>query len=68
MGKSLIDASAFPSWPWAVNGAPDLYRGSNVVERCFNRLKQFRGLATRYAKRAAYLPPAGSRRLASMTP
>ncbi|WP_369808912.1 hypothetical protein [Nocardia sp. NRRL S-836] len=26
----------------------------NVVERCFNRLKQFRGLATRFAKRAAY--------------
>ncbi|NYH83985.1 transposase [Actinopolymorpha cephalotaxi] len=25
-----------------------------MVERCFNRLKRFRGLATRYAKRAAY--------------
>ena len=25
----------------------------NVVERCFNRLKQFRDLATRYAKRPA---------------
>ena len=25
-----------------------------MVERCFNRLKQFRGLSTRYAKRAAY--------------
>jgi len=24
------------------------------VERCFNRLKQFRDLATRYANRAAY--------------
>jgi transposase len=33
---------------------PDLYAGRNVVERCFNRLKQFRALATRYAKRAAY--------------
>ena len=33
---------------------PDLYKLRNVVERCFNRLKQFRGLATRYAKRAAY--------------
>jgi transposase len=33
---------------------PDLYRLRNVVERCFNRLKQFRGLATRFAKRAAY--------------
>jgi transposase len=32
----------------------DWYRERNVVERCFNRLKQFRGLATRYAKRAAY--------------
>jgi transposase len=33
---------------------PTLYAGRNVVERCFNRLKQFRDLATRYAKRAAY--------------
>ncbi|MCP2198603.1 Transposase DDE domain-containing protein [Lentzea flava] len=33
---------------------PDIYKLRNVVERCFNRLKQFRGLATRFAKRAAY--------------
>jgi transposase len=33
---------------------PTLYAGRNVVERCFKRLKQFRDLATRYAKRAAY--------------
>ncbi|WP_143466812.1 transposase [Lentzea kentuckyensis] len=33
---------------------PDLYKLRNVVERCFNRLKQFRGLATRFPKRAAY--------------
>lgn len=33
---------------------PDIYADRNVVERCFNRLKQFRDLATRYAKRAAY--------------
>ena len=33
---------------------PDRYADRNVVERCFNRLKQFRDLATRYAKRAAY--------------
>jgi transposase len=33
---------------------PEAYAGRNVVERCFARLKQFRGLATRYAKRAAY--------------
>ena len=30
-----------------------VYRQRNVVERCFNRLKQWRALATRYAKRAA---------------
>jgi transposase len=33
---------------------PAAYADRNVVERCFNRLKQFRDLATRYAKRAAY--------------
>ncbi|WP_370460891.1 IS5 family transposase [Pseudonocardia sp. EV170527-09] len=33
---------------------PEIYADRNVVERCFNRLKQFRDLATRYAKRAAY--------------
>lgn len=32
----------------------EIYRRRNVVERCFGRLKQFRGLATRYAKRVAY--------------
>jgi transposase len=31
----------------------EAYRQRNVVERCFNRLKQWRDLATRYAKRAA---------------
>ncbi|MFC4943136.1 transposase [Pseudonocardia sp. GCM10023141] len=32
---------------------PLVYADRNVVERCFNRLKQFRGLAIRYATRAA---------------
>ena len=32
----------------------DLYADRNVVERFFNRLKQFRDLTTRYAKCAAY--------------
>ncbi len=32
---------------------PHVYRQRNVVERCFNRLKQWRDLATRFAKRAA---------------
>lgn len=31
-----------------------LYTQRNRVERCFNRLKQFRAIATRYAKRAEY--------------
>ena len=30
---------------------PVVYKRRNVVERCNNRLKQFRGLATRYDKR-----------------
>jgi transposase len=29
------------------------YRGRNVAERCFNRLKQFQAVATRFEKRAA---------------
>lgn len=29
-----------------------LYRERNRVERCFNRLKQFRRIATRYEKKA----------------
>jgi transposase len=31
----------------------ELYKQRDVIERCFNRLKQFRNLATRCAKRAA---------------
>lgn len=31
----------------------EAYRRRNVVERCINRLKQWRGIATRYEKRAA---------------
>jgi transposase len=31
--------------------AAPVYKGRNVVERCTNRRKQFRGLATRYEKR-----------------
>lgn len=31
---------------------PEAYRRRNVVERCVGRLKQFRGIATRYEKRA----------------
>ncbi|MEW1996803.1 transposase, partial [Streptomyces coelicoflavus] len=28
----------------------EAYKHRNVVERCFNRLKQWRGIATRYDK------------------
>jgi transposase len=35
---------------------PAAYRQRNVVERCFNQLKQFRGLATRYAQTGRLLP------------
>lgn len=30
----------------------DVYKQRNVMERCFNRLKQWRGIATRYDKTA----------------
>lgn len=30
------------------------YKARNLVERCFNRLKQFRRVATRYEKLAAH--------------
>ena len=39
-----------PGRPLAFNKA--IYARRNVVERCINRLKQWRGLATRYEKRA----------------
>lgn len=34
------------------NFDPDLYRKRNTVERGFNRIKQWRGIATRYDKYA----------------
>jgi transposase len=33
---------------------PGIYRVRNVIERCFNQLKRFRGIATRYDKLAAH--------------
>lgn len=39
-----------PGRPLAFDKAA--YRRRNVVERCINRLKQWRGVATRYEKRA----------------
>lgn len=43
--------AALPGRPLAFD--PAVYARRNVVERCINRLKQWRGLATRYEKRAA---------------
>jgi len=40
-----------PGRPLAFDQA--MYARRNVVERCNNRLKQWRGLATRYEKRSA---------------
>ncbi|GAA3016659.1 transposase [Streptosporangium longisporum] len=34
--------------------APIRYKRRNVVGRCFNRLKHFKGIATRYDKLAAH--------------
>lgn len=31
---------------------PEIYRRRNVIERCFNRLKGFRDITTRYGKTA----------------
>jgi transposase len=44
-------------WRCSRGGRPpafdkQLYKRRNVVERCFNRLKQWRGIATRYDKTA----------------
>ncbi len=44
-------------WPQTSKGGSPAfdkatYRKRNAVERCFNRLEQWRGLATHYAERA----------------
>ncbi|GAA0231828.1 hypothetical protein GCM10009539_16550 [Cryptosporangium japonicum] len=38
-----------------------VYRQRNLVERGFNRLEQFRAIATRYAKRAVLYSPSQRR-------
>jgi transposase len=42
--------AARPGRPLVFDAA--IYAQRNVVERCINRLKQWRGLVTRYEKRA----------------
>ncbi len=49
---------------------PHTHKGRNVVERAFNKLKNWRGLATRYNKHAVIdrgVQPAGTRRSVSPT-
>jgi transposase len=42
--------------PLPDRGEREAYKGRNLIERCVNRLKQFRRIATRYEKTArAYL-------------
>ena len=47
------------------------YKNRSVVERAFNHLKNWRGLAARYGKHAPHLPrrhrPRGGAALADMT-
>jgi transposase len=43
-------SAALPGRPPSFDAA--IYARRNVVERCVNRLKQWRGIATRYEKRA----------------
>lgn len=46
-----VRRAARPGRPLAFEKA--VYARRNMVERCINRLKQWRGVATRYEKRAA---------------
>ncbi|MFJ2567212.1 transposase [Streptomyces sp. NPDC087568] len=43
----------------------EIYRRRNTVERCFNRLKSFRGIATRYDCEDVRVPPRAVVSLAS---
>jgi transposase len=49
-GDQRAQRAARPGRPLLFDQA--IYARRNVVERCINRLKQWRGLATRYEKRA----------------
>jgi len=46
-----VQRAARPGRPLVFD--PAIYARRSVIERCINRLKQWRGLATRYEKRAA---------------
>ncbi|AIR96089.1 hypothetical protein SGLAU_00305 [Streptomyces glaucescens] len=46
----------------------ETYKQRNTVERCINRLKQWRGIATRYEKTATIYPPDSTSRATSPGP
>ena len=55
--NTIPERSDHREWRAKRSGRPlvfdaNLYARRNVVERCLNRLKQWRGIATRYEKRA----------------
>lgn len=53
-----VDQIAYGAGKGSAGGRPPTfdtedYKNRNVVERCFNKLKQWRAIATRYDKKAA---------------
>ncbi len=50
--KAVIPSNPTRKHPFAHD--PAIYRLRNRIERCFNKLKHFRRLATRYDRRAVY--------------
>ncbi|MFF2996965.1 transposase [Streptomyces sp. NPDC057950] len=51
--QARADAAGDIDWLVQIDSADcQIYRRRNIVERCFNRLKGFRGIATRYEKTA----------------
>lgn len=50
--KAVIPSNPTRKHPFAHD--PAIYRLRNRIERCFNKLKHFRRLATRYDRRALY--------------
>jgi transposase len=56
VGRTRYPLSSMPyllSWRTTPAFDKDIYRERNQVERCFNRLKHWRDLATRCGKRAS---------------
>ena len=54
--EAVIPPQSTRKEPWEYDKV--LYRGRNLTERVFNKLKQWRRIATRYDRRSLYLLPA----------